>query len=71
MAGDVGTGKDVEVNCWPLEAMLRTLGVMTVDYCSLDVEGAEPAILAAIDFDSIDIKVFTVEVNDAQAESAV
>lgn len=71
MHGQAGSGADVSVSCWPLAAMLNVLGVTRVDFWSLDTEGSEAAILAATDFDMLDIRVITIEVNDAAAEAAV
>ena len=45
------------VLCLPLEAMLKALQWTSVDYFSLDVEGHEYAVLAALPFDRLDIKV--------------
>lgn len=47
--------------CFPLFSMLRALNVSTVDYFSLDVEGAELQVLKTIPFDEVDIKYLTVE----------
>ena len=45
------------VLCVPLEALLLALRWTTVDYFSLDVEGHEYAVLAALPFDRLDIRV--------------
>lgn len=71
MAGGEGSGVDVPVSCWPLKAMLGVLGVQRVDFWSLDTEGSEASILAATDFDALDIRVILVEVNDGEAEAKV
>lgn len=71
MTGESGSGKVMNVSCWPLHSMLKVLGVDRVDYWSLDTEGSEPQILAATDFDAIDIRVMTIEVSDAVAEKKV
>ena len=39
------------------------IGNPTVDYLSLDIEGAELDVLRSIDFDEIDIKVISIEIN--------
>lgn len=64
-------GTDISVACWPLHSLLTALGQTRVDYWSLDTEGSEADILRATDFDQIDVRIITVEVNDAQAEAAV
>merc|ERR1712232_66813 len=47
------TMQQVKVQCLPLVDILRSMNRTTVDYWSLDVEGAEAAILEHTDFDSI------------------
>ena len=39
------------------------IGNPTVDYLSLDIEGAELQVLRSINFDEIDIKVISIETN--------
>merc|ERR1712217_1015704 len=66
-ARDVATqkslGSTVTVESYPLTDVLRFLNHWTIDYWSLDVEGAEAAIIAATDFDKIRVGVMTVEHN--------
>ncbi|XP_043190773.1 protein Star-like isoform X2 [Amphibalanus amphitrite] len=50
-----------KVLCVPLEALLLALRWKTVDYFSLDVEGHEYAVLAALPFDRLDIRTLSVE----------
>ena len=40
-----------------------------MDYFSLDVEGAELAILKSIPFDKVDIEVFTIEVEHSDKKA--
>lgn len=47
----------VDVQCFPLYSFLLALNVTTVDYFSLDVEGAEYKVLQTIPWDKVDIKV--------------
>ena len=55
-------GKDtVEMQCLPLYSILMAMGNPTVHYFSLDIEGAELAVLKTIPWDKVDIKVLTVE----------
>ncbi|CAG7816645.1 unnamed protein product [Allacma fusca] len=49
------------VQCLPLFSLLSAIGVKTVDFFSLDVEGFEMGVLESIPFDLLTIKVLTVE----------
>ena len=49
-----GTSKEV---CLPLYSILLALGNPTVDYFSLDIEGAELGVLRSIPWDKINVKV--------------
>ena len=53
--------KTVTVQCYSLSDLLNVIGIRKVDYFSLDVEGAELYILGSIDWNNIDIDVFTIE----------
>ena len=46
-----------------LDSLLRAHALKTIDYCSIDVEGAERAVLRSIDFDEFDISVLSIENN--------
>lgn len=59
LIGSVKEGSDFK--CVTFESLLN--GQKVVDYLSLDVEGAEYKILSKIDFESVTIKVITVEHN--------
>ena len=63
MAGLVPSpGRDtVVMQCLPLYSMLMAMGNPTVHYFSLDIEGAELAVLKSIPWDKVDIRVLTVE----------
>lgn len=63
MEGEKGSGRVIQVPCFPLEMVLGRLGKTTVDYLSLDVEGAEPRILQSINFQNIVIGVMSIEHN--------
>ena len=47
-----------------LSTLLNKYNLKTVDYCSIDVEGAERLILSCFDFDDYDIRVFSIENGD-------
>ena len=49
----------VVVKCYSLSSLMNTLGHTHIDYFSLDVEGAEMIILHSIDWDKLDIDVFS------------
>jgi len=51
----------VSAICYPLYSMLLAIGQFRVDYFSLDVEGAELAILKTIPFDKVYIDVISLE----------
>ena len=44
-----------------LDTLLRVLALEKIDYCSIDVEGAERAVLRSIDFEATDIAVLSIE----------
>jgi FkbM family methyltransferase len=58
-----GTKEEIEVDCYVLNELLEQHNMLYIDYCSIDVEGAELDILQSIDFDKVLIDVFTVENN--------
>ncbi|ODM93917.1 Protein Star, partial [Orchesella cincta] len=66
----IGTRKDYgtpfEVQCYPLYSVLSAIDKLTVDYFSLDIEGAELAVLKTIPFDKVSIKTISVEINNNQ-----
>lgn len=58
----LGEGKGaVLAQCLPLYSILLALGNPTVHYLSLDVEGAEQAVLDSVPWQKVDVKVLTVE----------
>ena len=54
--------------CLPFYSILLAMGNPTVDYFSLDVEGAELPILKSIPWDKVDIKVISIEVNHSDGK---
>ncbi|XP_063398909.1 protein Star-like [Mytilus trossulus] len=58
----------VKVNCFPLLTIMRTIGHKDIDYFSLDVEGAEMHILNSIEWDDLNIDVFTIETDQHRNE---
>ena len=57
--------KTIKVQCFPIYSVLRALGLPTVHYFSLDIEGAEYPVLQTIPFREVDIRMFGVEVEHA------
>jgi len=65
MDGELGSGKTILVESYPLEWLLEA-GNQTrfvVDYWSLDTEGSEPHILRATNFSRIQVGVMSIEHN--------
>ena len=56
--------ESIKIMSRTLGDILREAGVRQVDYVSLDVEGAEPGILNAFEFDEFDIRAWSIENND-------
>ena len=55
--------RDLELECIPLTSLILALGNPTVDYLSLDIEGAEWPVLQTLDFQKLDIKTISIEMN--------
>ena len=55
---------EIQVQCFPITAILKALGNPTVDLFSLDVEGSESGVLETIAFEDVDVRVFLVEYGD-------
>ncbi|XP_060557510.1 uncharacterized protein LOC132717938 [Ruditapes philippinarum] len=53
--------KEITVQCFPLYSILLAMNQLTVDYFSLDVEGAEEGILNNIPFEKIKIRTISIE----------
>lgn len=58
----------VKVMTYPLNLMLKSIGVKTVDYFSLDTEGSEAGVIATIDFNATEFGVITIEGNGEGAK---
>ncbi|XP_011630794.1 uncharacterized protein LOC105422916 isoform X1 [Pogonomyrmex barbatus] len=55
------TGEHIHVQCFPLTLYIAALGIKTIDYFSLDIEGNEIDVLETIPFNEVDIKTLSVE----------
>ena len=53
----------IQMQCLPLTSIIKAMGNPTIDYLSLDIEGAEFPVLQSIAFDEVDISVISIEVN--------
>jgi len=58
-----GSKTEIEVETLNINDLLRERNIHHIDYCNIDVEGAEYEILKTIDFDDLEIDVLTVENN--------
>jgi hypothetical protein len=58
-----GSKKETEVDCFVLNDLLKQNNMSKIDFCSIDVEGAELDILKTIDFDNFHFDVFSIENN--------
>jgi hypothetical protein len=53
--------KEITVQCFPLYSILLAMNQLTVDYFSLDVEGAEEGIVNNIPLDKVKIRAISIE----------
>ncbi|OXA63951.1 Protein Star [Folsomia candida] len=60
----LGFGENVSftTKCFPVFSLLKAINITTVDYFSLDIEGAELSVLKTIPWDRVHIKVISIEV---------
>ncbi len=63
-----GEIKESLVQCYRLDSLLNLHNIVNIDYCSIDVEGAEMQVLESIDFERVKIKVITIENNYKTSE---
>lgn len=56
--------RTISLNCTTLTAVLLSWGIRNVDFMSLDVEGAEEAVLQGLDLSLFSIDVIMMEVHD-------
>ena len=61
----------IEIPTMRLATLLEQHDLRQVDYCSIDVEGAERSILAGFDFAAFEISVFSVENNSGDHSLSV
>lgn len=53
----------IQMQVTRLQSILDKYNVYDIDYCSIDVEGAELDVIKSIDFSKTQIKIFTIENN--------
>ena len=58
---DANLDAAVKIPCLPLSHILTKVGLKHIDFMSLDVEGAELAVLESIDFEAVRISVMVIE----------
>jgi len=65
MAGLVSEADEqsYDMQCFPLYSLILATGNRTVNYLSLDIEGAEFLVLKTIPWDKVDIEVISLETN--------
>jgi FkbM family methyltransferase len=63
-----GSKKEVDVKCYLLSDLLNENSIKKIDFCSIDVEGAELDILKTIDFKSFDFDTFSIENNTGTSD---
>ena len=61
--GKMAAQTPVSVQCLPLRDILPATGVTSIDYFSLDVEGAELSVLQGFPFEHVAIDVIMVELD--------
>ncbi|XP_035714231.1 protein Star-like [Folsomia candida] len=66
--GNEGDYRSFEAQCFPLYSILRAINVTTVDYFSLDIEGAELSVLKTIPWEAVLIKTLSIEVRNKTDE---
>jgi FkbM family methyltransferase len=53
----------IQVECIPLNDLLEKHNITTVDYMSIDVEGAELNVVKSVDFEKYNVNIITIENN--------
>ena len=53
----------IQIQVTRLQTILNKFNIHNIDYCSIDVEGAELDVIKSIDFGKTQIKIFTIENN--------
>ena len=59
-----GSKTIIDIPSMPLKDIFAQHSITEIDYCNIDVEGGEMAVLNSLDFSKVCIKVFTIENNN-------
>lgn len=62
---------EITVQGYNLNDVLRERAITAVDFISLDIEGGEYEVLQTIDFDQVDVKILTIELNFPETEQRI
>ena len=57
--------REIQMQCFPLYSVLKALDNPTIDYFSLDIEGAEFAVPNSLPWNEVNITLVSVEINHA------
>ncbi len=57
------TIREIDVTCYTLQSLTKQFNIQQIDFLSLDTEGGELDILKSIDFETLPVKVISVENN--------
>ena len=57
--------REIEMQCFPLNSVLKAMDNPIIDYFSLDIEGAEFAVLNSLPWKEVNITLVSVEINHA------
>ncbi len=60
----------IEIPAIRLTTLLRKNNLREIDYCSIDIEGAERAALTSFDFDEFDVSIFSIENQTGKASGS-
>lgn len=58
-----GSLDKITIPVFRLQTLLDKYGLINIDYCSIDTEGSEFNVIKSIDYDKVNIKIFSIENN--------
>ena len=67
------THTSISVKCYEINALIRRHGITSIDFLSIDTEGGEDALVAAMDLDAFNVRAIAIEnnYNDRRIEAAL